>query len=288
TLGNGSQAEPFRTISHAMIQVTAGDTVKVDAGSYGETVAIDTNSLALVGADSSATVLDFGDSTGGTAALGLFADTQVNLVVQNLRITNSLNGIAWKNVDQSVVEDVTVRANGNRGISTKQGSDTNIFNGVHALSNDVYGIEIVQSDSVTVQNSLSKNNLWKGYELDTLNNSTFTNNQSISNGGGSLQRGFELSNVNYSSFTNNVSNNNSKQGFRIVNSSNNNFKNNLISSNGADGISLSDTSLRNRFIRNTVRNNSGEGINLTRTASFHEAPDTNTFRQNRFAGNTSW
>ncbi|MFB6347442.1 MAG: right-handed parallel beta-helix repeat-containing protein, partial [bacterium] len=254
----------------------------------GETVVIDTHTLALVGADSTAngTVLDYGDSSG--TALGLFADTQTDLLVKNLRVQNSGNGIHWNNVDQSIIRNVTTRAMGIHGISLKQGSDTNRLTGIHSLSNSSQGIKVENGDSLTLQYSLAKNNQFQGIEVINSNNSTITDNRSISNSGGATPNGFELDNVDNSRITNNVSSNNGNIGMYMLAMTNNKVTKNVISSNSSEGILLHDTSSFNTFKHNTERNNSQEGVDLGTTSTQNQSPDTNTFTQNRIVNNTLW
>ncbi|MFB6344903.1 MAG: right-handed parallel beta-helix repeat-containing protein, partial [bacterium] len=252
----GGPNDPWLTISHAMKQVGPGDTVKADAGTYGETVEITADTLALVGVDSgvNGTVLDFGDSTATTAAKGIYADTEHDILIDSLRVMNSYDGIKFKNVDNLIIRNSTVKNHGNVGMWVLDSSSPRITGNI-TRSNSSVGLLFNTVSSGKIRSNVSRLNGGDGFELTKSDNNVVENNEAISE------------------------NNN---GIFVTNKSNNNLvKSNLVEGNLFTGIFVNASSDTNRFVYNTVSSNDDLGIDIY--GSNH-----NRFHQNSILNNANW
>ncbi|MFB6345077.1 MAG: PQQ-binding-like beta-propeller repeat protein, partial [bacterium] len=252
----GSSDSPFRTVSHAMTRVEQGDTVKVDVGTYGETVSIPVDGLALVGADSTSTVLNYGDSTAATAARGIYADTQVNLDVEHLQVTKSFVGIEFRNVDQSSLEHVQAVSNGDEGIllTGQEAADGSQFNYVaynKVSNNSGDGLKIydgstgnVIAKNVSVDNGING----IGVSLSSSSN-TIQHNATMANG----QAGIDIISSTFNTIRNNTTKFNDSYGIRLVNSADNNdvYQNEIVS-NGTYQVKIDNFSSIDLFAKNNI------------------------------------
>ena len=62
--GNGSTSDPFGTISSALAAASAGDIIKVDAGTYDESNIDITKTITITGLSESLTIIDNNDVSG--------------------------------------------------------------------------------------------------------------------------------------------------------------------------------------------------------------------------------
>ncbi|MBP7652316.1 right-handed parallel beta-helix repeat-containing protein [Candidatus Dependentiae bacterium] len=134
----GNQLYPFRTITQALSRTYSGCTIYVDAGTYAETVVINTNNISILGVDSTATIIDpSGDST-LTALYGIYANGLTNLRICGLRIFDCYQGLYFNNIDTSIVENVWSEYCGNGGgygFYIVNGSCSNTINNCYSLKN---------------------------------------------------------------------------------------------------------------------------------------------------------
>ncbi|HON56985.1 MAG TPA: NosD domain-containing protein, partial [bacterium] len=174
---NGSETYPFATITRALQSAAAYDTIYIAAGTYSETVVIDTDGISLIGADSMTTIIDpVGDSS-VTNLYGIYAVVRNNLTINNLKVTDCYYGIYFDNVDSSIIDNVNITycasdvyPNNSSGIRITNNSENNIIkNSLCEYNMD--GLSIINSDSLIISNNNMSNNLSRGILLfDTATN----------------------------------------------------------------------------------------------------------------------
>ena len=256
----GSQAAPFRSVQFAMDSASSGDTIFVDKGLYAETVAIETNVIFLIGADSgtSGTVLDFGDSSTGTNAEGIRVTSKNFITIQNLRIQNSRIGIHFSNVEYGTINNVAVNFCALAGITLETGTETTTVSNCNS-SNNLYGVEIkVNSSQNTITRNTFKSNNQDGLGVfSTSESNAITFNTADSNS----VIGFNIADGNdQETMTNNVSKNNGSHGY-LVESDENYVLDNIADGNFGSGFKFS-LSEDNDIERNLSRNNYIAGFRL--------------------------
>lgn len=177
TLNNGlTAAAPALRFADVCPFLTPGDTVTVDAGTYSETIAIDTDSVEIVGVDATLTILDFGDSSPGTAACGIFADTQTGLNFSNLTVRNCYRGLYFVGVTNSTIADVVFEYNNDRGSFFELSSNNRVCR-VTARSTTSYGICMIESSlNNLVEECVSHNNGQNGICINTAHNAILRHN----------------------------------------------------------------------------------------------------------------
>jgi hypothetical protein len=105
---DGSADNPWKTIQHAVDQSSAGDTIKVAAGTYNENVVINKDLLTIESTDgASSTIIDA--STAGTTLGGVIFDS--NGVV--------FRGFTIKDFSDDTNENKIIRINGNDNLIEK-------------------------------------------------------------------------------------------------------------------------------------------------------------------------
>ncbi|MFB6345076.1 MAG: right-handed parallel beta-helix repeat-containing protein, partial [bacterium] len=253
---SGGPDDPFRTITKAITKVSAGDTVKVDVGTYGETVTIPVDNLALIGSDSSPTgsVIDYGDSTSTTGA-GIYADTQTKLLVKNLRVEHTYNGIDFLDVDTSTITNVASVSNGNEGIFLRGNSNDNVISNNLANNNSHMGFLVKRSSYNQLERNIGKQNQTRAFGIRLSSDSnTIVYNRAVSNQG---------------------------DGIRIRTGSYNILKGNIFRGNTGTGIDLKDIIDGNYVYNNVITNNSDHGVRIRNS-------DNNRLAQNTIHSNSPW
>ncbi|MFB6345238.1 MAG: right-handed parallel beta-helix repeat-containing protein, partial [bacterium] len=287
-------------------KVEAGDTVKIDANTYSETVAIPVDNLAMLGVDSgpTGTKLDYGDSSASTGAIGVYSDTQTGLYLTDLQLRNYYKAVYFENIDQSTVKNLRMVYSGDNAIETIR-SNRNSFSGNHFVRNDSAGILLAHSSKY---NEVFDNTADSGgsFGLNSSNSSgnRFENNQLDSNDGGiritGASRGNTVANniVRSSEFSpgisitgnaalNKIANNEIRdgndEGIKITTDTNT-IKNNLTRNNGLDGIQLNGDN--NTLVSNhSYLNIDGFEIDANRNTLKDNRSDTNTDNGFEIAGN---
>ncbi|HNW94418.1 MAG TPA: right-handed parallel beta-helix repeat-containing protein, partial [bacterium] len=161
--------KPKRTIAAAMTLASAGDTVYLDAGTYAEAVVVTADTLWLVGADSTSTIIDPGDSTTVTVK-GIAATGRTDVTVRKLRVRNARYGIYWSNVDVGVIENVALSCNGAAGIYLTAGSDANRISG-----------SLLDRSGVGVQLDVSSGNTMSGCVMNAGSNAVHVSGAAANN-----------------------------------------------------------------------------------------------------------
>ncbi|HON57716.1 MAG TPA: NosD domain-containing protein, partial [bacterium] len=178
----GSETYPFATITRALQSAVAYDTIYIAAGTYSETVAIDTDGISLIGADSMATIIDpVGDSS-VSMLNGISAQNVSGIVIKNLKIYDCYIGVYLNNVNNAIVEDMTISYCG-KNLSPWIGGG--IYIGVNSYGNNVRNSKIEYSwTGITIdsgcQNNVSNNQIDTiisyGISLNTYSNQNIIDN----------------------------------------------------------------------------------------------------------------
>ena len=138
--GSGTQESPFATIQTAINATTDGDTVSVAAGTYVENINFNGKNIAVIGADSSNTIID-GDSSGSVVTFSNGESSSAVLdgfTLQN-GSANSGGGI-YINAAKPVLNNLIIQNNTASG-----------YAGGGIYMNAAYGIDI--SNSIVQNNS---------------------------------------------------------------------------------------------------------------------------------------
>ena len=216
--GTGSPVKPFCTIGAAAGRVTAGQTVRVGAGTYPEMVTVATSGTAkkpisFITAPG-ATVTVSGRTSGfviagerwirvqgfrvtNTRSYGIRVTDSAHITLKQNRVSFSgmpvfrrtRTGIRLDNVTDSVVAGNTADHNTNFGIALINGSTRNDIRGNHAFENArghiraAAGIRLTSSPGNTVRGNISHHNEDSGIEAYAGSNNTLLyNNVAYDNG----------------------------------------------------------------------------------------------------------
>ncbi|MEK8022641.1 MAG: NosD domain-containing protein, partial [Candidatus Hydrogenedentota bacterium] len=256
-----SRTAPKRTIAAVCAFLTTGDTVYIDAGTFGETMVagsctavaiIDTMNVTLVGVDSLVTLLDPGDSSSGSNIRGIYADTISGLTIRNLRVSNARTGIEWYNVDTSTMASVDMVRNSAYGLLLFGGSES-ILVSTCGGSNNAQGIRILSSSRNTIRENVLESAAGAG----------------ISNEGSSNN-----------AFIGNTARLNNEEGIFLTGSSGNSITGNVLAANGSDGVYLTSNSNGNRIEGNHIAANL-QGILI-------DGSSGNVVAQNELSANTTY
>ncbi len=301
----GTNLAPYRTIAKARSMARSGDIIYIDAGTYSETVVIDTNNLSLIGADSWLTIIDPPGDSSTTTLYGIYADTQTNLTIRNLRITRCYYGINFYNVNNSLIDNITADWCGNAftsaaGIYLQNNSCTNTVRNCYAYKNN-YGIYLnSNSNANTISgNTAYSNTLYGIYLKSSSNNNTISGNTANSNssygitlgtssntntisGNTANQNGWSGFNVgtNYNTISGNTTNSNTNRGIYLVTSSYNTISGNTSTLNAESGFYLASSSNTNTLTSNTAYSNTQYGF-------FLQSSSNNTLSGNTAYSNTN-
>ncbi|HPQ20128.1 MAG TPA: NosD domain-containing protein, partial [bacterium] len=256
----GSETYPFRTITKAISRAAAGDTIYIAAGTYSETITIDTDNITIIGADSAganATIINPNNKT-NSAYKAITATNRTGIVIKNLQIKTAYYGIQFDTVIYSRIENVYF---------------TDI--GSHISH---YTIYLNYSDSNTVTNCKFENNSGREIYMYSAKYNTISYNTSINPGYSFVQL---TSFSNYNTIIGNYSSSAFYYGLYLGNSSSyNTIKENIIV-NGRDdafsALSFASGSNNNKVIGNKISNNNCKTygtINLPQGSNNYFAQNT--------------
>lgn len=242
-----SRSSPLLTLKLLSRWLTEGDTVYIDAGTYPETFAIDTNQLWIRGVDSTLTILDFGDSS-NQQSKGISATGRSKLWISNLRIQNSYVGIELSTVTTSRIERVTTRKTFARGVSLLTSSSDSIIES-YILGDSSLGIVLDASSINKIEsNTVSGNRL--GIRLI----SSSDNNDIVGN----------------------IIRNSQSYGVELNASSDNRLYQNTFDSNGSWAVYLTGTSANDTIEKNNFERSQG----LPDSVAFNNTSNGFNFRRN--------
>lgn len=266
---------PFRTISRALFFATPGDIIYVDSGIYVETVVIETDAVTILGLDSSAAIIDPPGASGTVGLHGIYADTQVGLVINGIRVVDAYDGIRLVNVDSARISASQFQGLGGAGITLKNGSESILVEGNFILNSSIYGLSIEDSSNFVRVEGNRFVNTGTAVSLYLSDYVSLTSNAMLSNGSGG------------------VSVNGSRQVAIDANE---------ISGNGFAGVHLYSGTAQTRIAHNRIAAHSGRGILLDNAESnlvvmnlvtandtgiaVHGTSQNNIVRANNIYGNT--
>jgi len=249
-------ATPFKTIYKALSVAASGGKIYIAAGTYSESVVITKNDISLIGADSSATIIDPPGDSNTNGVYGITANGFSNLRISGLRITGCYYAVYFNNVDSSVINNLKIDFCGGSsgyGIYLINGSCSNTISNNY-LNNNYSSIKFESSNNNLISNNVTTSNQSYGVYLYSSSNNILTGNTSSNNNG----HGFRLHDAsNGNTLTNNISSGNNGSGIQITTASNNNIlTNNFCSRNIQSGFYIS-SSHNNILTGNTSSNNIG-------------------------------
>ncbi len=255
----------YTTIQDAINASSNGDTVYVYSGFYNENITID-KSIDIVGNGTLNTTIN---ATGSETVINVTADwvniTGIKIINSGSSELNFDAGIKLNNVKYNKIEDCNI-------------------------SNNLYGIYIVDSDNCTLKNNEVYNTTHTGIHIETSDDCTLIdNNVSFSNQGINQWQyaGVHFDNSNENTIENNLMHNNPYYGLRFSNShSNLIFINDIIFNCGDEAGILIEWSDYNEILNNNISNNTDVGIYIT--VSFHTNIFNNTLIGNVGPGMQIW
>ncbi|MBI4179079.1 right-handed parallel beta-helix repeat-containing protein, partial [bacterium] len=249
TTGDGSSARPFLTITKALTKAKAGDTIYVDAGTYTETVVVQTANVSLIGADSRVTVIDPPGAKSTSGLVGIKVLDAANVLIKNIGVVDAYDGLWLNYSDSAKIESDSFSGIGNLGIHVKSNFTTIRDN---ILSNVDMGGYTIQLDSG--QNTIRDNTVDSGsYGMLVTTESNVIRGNTVSN---HLNIGVYLN---------------------VTAAYGNLIESNVLTGNGTWGLYLSGSD--NRAHTNRIEQNVSGGVYIS-------APN-NRVRFNRIYGNTA-
>jgi parallel beta-helix repeat protein len=242
--GDGSEGDPWETIQHAANQITAGDTVLINPGTYAGGITIDTSGTAsepiTFQANGSGVVIN---GSGGERD-AFFIENADYIVVDGLTIQYADRaGIRISLSDYVTIRNCTLANNGTWGLFTDF-SDYTLAEGNESYGAvDEHGIYISNSsDYPTIRGNILHHNHANGLHM----------NGDLSMGGdGIISHALVEDNIIYENGTGGGS------GINMDGVTNSIVRNNLLFSNHASGISVyqidgGSGSHDNRILNNTI------------------------------------
>jgi len=261
--GNGDHT----SIQAAIDNATAGETIRVWAGTYNENVVVD-KALTLIGNGSAGTIIDGSDSG---IVVELIAD---GVTLSGFNITNgSVQGI-YVHSSNNLIQDNVIVANNENGIYLHRNADHNTITGNTIIWNEVFGIETYDLSDITIQDNTISNNR-DGMRLRQTYDSVVAGNEVTHH----EEEGIYLQITdNVTVMDNTVTNNN--YGINLRDSSYAQITGNTASFNGDSGIYIGLDSHNNTIRENTCNNSTKAGIWIR-----GEGAINNTVENNDCSGN---
>jgi len=247
----------------SLVLLTQGDTINIAAGTYSETVVIDTDNISIIGVDSSLTIIDPPGDSNISTLNGIEISDQSYINISNLKITDCYYGMFLSNLDSSIISNCYIekcgKISGNgAAISLANSSEFNIIKNC-IFTGSFNGINLSGSQNNNIRECQALNNEASGFYTSSSNNNIFDSNKCNNSLGSD---GFYFLSSNENILINNISNNNYNHGFRFyLNSNNNTLISNSASNNNLDGFAIiySDSNILKHNISNL---NSEYGIYL--------------------------
>lgn len=234
------QGQTYTKIQYAIDNASAGDTIRIYAGTYNESVVI-SKALTLIGNGSEVTIID-GNYYLSWNVITITSDW-VNVI--GFTVKHSSVVIYLDTVQHCSIEQNNIDSNNGEGISLSHSSNNSINNNMVHLN--AVGINLFESNNNTVfNNNLTGNDF--SIRLSSSNNNTLINNNISHN-----EFGIRLYNSNFNTITHNIANLNRDHGFCLELSSNNLLANNTANSNSEDGIHLEYANYNN-IVNNYISN----------------------------------
>ncbi|RLI14309.1 hypothetical protein DRO49_06310, partial [Candidatus Bathyarchaeota archaeon] len=268
----------FSTISDAVMNASAGDTIIVCPGTYNENVDVDKSleirsysqnpSDTIVKANNSmdhvfyvtadnVTISGFTVTGANYNKAGIYLYNSDNCRIENVNASNNVIGIYLYDSSNNIMANNTASNNG-CGIYLYKSNNNIIAN--NTASNNGCGIYLYDSSNNIMANNIVSSNIDYGIDLGSSSSNTIANN-TVSNNDDGIYLWESSNNI----MANNTLLNND-YGIRLDYSSNNIVANNTVSSNNNEGIRLYKSSNNiiylNNFINNTYQVSSFSSTNI--------------------------
>ena len=151
------------TIQAAINAATAGDEIDIKAGTYTETLNLDSKQLTITGAGSSQTIIDAVGSTG--YAIKNFAD---GTTIEDLQLINSQHyGFKVAGVSNITLTDILVENSAKTGIDLNGVNNATLTNVEINNTAGGFGLMIGNSNNITVNGVTTSNNAWAGVTVQS-------------------------------------------------------------------------------------------------------------------------
>jgi len=261
----------FASISDAVNNASAGDTVIVRDGTYYGNVNI-SKQLTVKSASGPIGCIVDGMGKGDVITLSANGINFEGFTVRNSGSSSNNAGIKVLSSYNNITSN-TVDSNGHDGIDLYY-STGNTLTGNTANSNGNYGISLYSSNGNTLTSNTANSNGIYGICLSSSNGNILTNNMANSN----KNYGIYLSSSSSNKLIDNAANSNYNIGIYLVSSNGNMLTGNIANSNNGEGIDYKlteifqfgiylDFSNGNILIDNTANSNLDYGIYLTSSSS---------------------
>ena len=262
-MGNGSPAAPFATIQHGIDATSDGDTVSVAAGTYVENINYNGKNIAVIGADSSNTIID-GDSI--TTVVIFNNQENSTALLKNFTLKNGYNS----SVDTEAgglycirahpkLENLVISGNHGGGIALYY-SDSEVKN-TEVKYNTSAAAFFINDNSPTLTNVYIKNNNGeKGLVITHSDNTFMQGCEIIGNSGTGIDIEFSTVEMNHTTISNNTSSGNGGGIYSEISTLN--IENSTLSGNTTTGHGAGIYANGSPFvlINSTINNNSAEGV----------------------------
>jgi hypothetical protein len=154
----------FDTIQAAVDAASEGDTIKVAAGTFSETVSITKDYITLEGAGEGNTIIDAGTQDAVTI------DSASNVTVKGFTIQNGRYGIFVRKGSLTNLENTTVQNNSSDGVRIDENSNSRITD-CRVLQNGSNGIRLFRNSTATLLGAVVANeNGDDGIDLNSTSN----------------------------------------------------------------------------------------------------------------------
>lgn len=203
---NGTEAEPFRSVEHALVFAGNNDTIEISSGHYEVNLDI-TKDVHIHGIDADTTILDgrladspvlhlYGMDGGSVSGLTIQNGTHANIIVDHsiVDVHNTIlkesqpyftiegDGIQVVGDSLTNIANNVIYNNAISGVYVLEGSATIINNTI--ASNEWYGIRVADGTGITLQNNIVSSNgvagiVCRDTPVPTLVNNNFWLNKGI-------------------------------------------------------------------------------------------------------------
>ncbi|RMH55354.1 MAG: hypothetical protein D6679_11835, partial [Candidatus Hydrogenedentota bacterium] len=288
---------PKNSLGNIIPLLKAGETVYVDVGEIRETavLSINTGPLWIIGADSFAADLDFGDSSSSGSLQFQILDSGIHL--SNLRISNAFTGIHITAVTpkraSASLDSITLQSHGT-ALLVDTNSEGSLFQNI-AITGCTTGIQVITSSFNRFQGIIIETPVGGGLDFVSSDSNTAqsvtvfspgTFGLELNNSDGNIIESTTVSDAGAQGFlvTNGSDSNtlrtssalsNASSGFLITSNSDSNLLSTNFSSGNLDGFEITVTSFYNLFWNNTTSGNLNQGFSVNSSFNFF---DSNTIR----------
>jgi len=255
---------PFCTIGKGASVAVAGNTVRVLAGTYAETV-------ALPRSGTSGNPITFSAAPGvivtgnGTATGSAFRGFGLSyIVIDGFTINSTTEHGIYMSGSFFIYTNNIVTGSKNQGIFVLNSNNVTVSNN-HVSTSGMSGIYINNTTASTVSGNTSDHNRLDGIRLNGSSNITVSNNITFANDNVASSNGNGIAVINSSANTilHNVIYANRDSGLQVSGGSSNNLVlGNLSYGNGDHGIDVTSNATANTLVGNTFQGNYTSGINL--------------------------